>query len=76
MATVNRELRGKLSRHHAVGLLLDHRKQIIRETMQALGRIVDDAELVHVVLVDLGEDGVYITSSANPLQMPSSMSRR
>ena len=64
VTTVNGELRGELSRHHTVRLLLDHRKQIIRETMQTLGRIVDDAELVHVVVVDLGENGVYITSSS------------
>lgn len=67
MATVNGELRGELSRHHTVRLLLDHRKQIVCETMQTLGSIVDDAELVHIVIVDLGEDGVYITSASHPL---------
>ena len=65
MAAVNGELRGELSRHHTVRLPLDHRKQIIGETMQTFGGIVDDAELVHVVVVDLREDGVYITSSAH-----------
>ena len=66
MAAVNGELRGELFRHHTVRLPLDHRKQIIGETMQTFGGIVDDAELVHVVVVDLREDGVYITSSAHP----------
>lgn len=65
MAAVNGELRRELSRHHTVRLPLDHRKQIIGETMQTFGGIVDDAELVHVVVVDLREDGVYITSFAH-----------
>ena len=59
MATVHRELQLGFAAAHRIHFSFNHSEHSIHIAMKALGGIVHDVELVGVMSVDLGEDGIY-----------------
>ena len=70
VAAVDGELGRILSFDHTVHLPLHHRKQVVREAVQALRRVVNHRELVHAVVVHRGEDVVNGLGNLQQMTVP------